>query len=130
VALGLVYLMLTRVLNWLALLARSEGVKDVEILMLRHEVAVLRRTNPRPALSRLDRAVLSALSRLLPPPLRQLRLVSPRTLLRWHAQLITRRWTYPTDRQADHPPHHRSEPSCCGWPARIPAGATDGFRAS
>ena len=95
--------MLVRVLGWLALLARSDAAKDIEILTLRHEVAVLRRTNPRPKMSRLDRAVLSALSRLLPVPLRQLRLVSPRTLLRWHAQLVARRWTYP-HRRPGRPP--------------------------
>ena len=87
--------MLARVLSWLALLARSDAAKDVEILVLRHEVAVLRRNYPRPRMSWLDRAVLSALSKLLPPPLRQLRLVYPRTLLRWHARLVARRWTYP-----------------------------------
>ena len=75
------------------LLARSDTAKDVEILTLRHEIAVLRRTNPRPKMSWLDRAALSALSRLLPAPLRRMRLVSPRTLLRWHAHLVTRRWT-------------------------------------
>jgi len=95
VALGLVYLMLVRVLSWLALLARSDTAKDAETLTLRHEVAVLRRTNPRPKMSWLDRAVLSALSRLLPTPLRRMRQVSPRTLLRWHADLVARRWTYP-----------------------------------
>src|ERR671920_2281404 len=87
--------MLGRVLSWLVLLARSDTAKDAEILVLRHEVAVLRRTNQRPTLTWVDRAFLSALARLLPTQLRQLRLVSPRTLLRWHAQLVARRWTYP-----------------------------------
>src|SRR5829696_2298763 len=94
-ALRLAYLALAHVLSWLALLARSDTAKDAEILVLRHEVAVLRRRNPRPTLTWLDRAVLSAFSRLLPTGLRRLRLVSPRTLLRWHAHLIARHWTYP-----------------------------------
>ena len=102
-AFRLAYLMLARVLSWLTLLARSDAAKDVEILVLRHEVAVLRRHHPRPRLTWVDRALLSALSRLLPPPLRRLRLVSPRTLLRWHAQLVARRWTYPR-RQPGRPP--------------------------
>jgi putative transposase len=66
VAFQLAYLMLARVLSWLTLLARSDVSKDVEILVLRHEVAVLRRHNPRPTLTWIDRALLSALSRLLP----------------------------------------------------------------
>ena len=94
-AFRLAYLMLARVLNWVVLLARTDAAKDVEILVLRHEVAVLRRHNPRPRLSWVDRALFSALSRLLPLDLRRLRLVSPRTLLRWHAQLVAGRWTYP-----------------------------------
>ena len=92
-----------RVLSWLSLLVRSEAAKDVKSLVLRHEVAVLRRHNPRPRLAWVDRALLSALSRLLPVDLRRLRLVSPRTLLRWHAQLVARRWTYPR-RQPGRPP--------------------------
>jgi hypothetical protein len=106
VAFGLVYLMPARVWSWLVLLTRSDAAKDVEILILRHEVAVLCRTNSRPTLTWLDRAVLSALSRLLPTSLRQLRLVSPRTLLRWHAQLVARRWTYP-HRRPGRPPTAR-----------------------
>jgi putative transposase len=91
-------MMLVRVLSWLALLARSDTAKDVEILVLRYEVAVLRRSIPRPTLTWLDRAMLSALNRLLPTPLRRMRLVSPRTLLCLHAQLVARRWTYPRRR--------------------------------
>jgi putative transposase len=103
VACRLAYLLLARVLSWLTLLARSEAAKDVEILVLRHEVDVLRRHNPRPTLSWVDRALLSALSRLLPVNLRRLRLVSPRTLLRWHARQVARRWSYPR-RQPGRPP--------------------------
>jgi putative transposase len=129
-ALRLVYLMLVRVLSWLALLARSNTAKDAEILMLRHEVAVLRRTNSRPKMSWLDRAMLSALSKLLPASLRQLRLVSPRTLLRWHAQLVARRWTYPHRRPGRPPTSPQIRALVLQMAARIPAGATEGFRAS
>ena len=90
------YLAVLRVFGWLALLARSDRAKDTEILILRHEVAVLRRQVKNPRLSWADRAVLAALARLLPRnQLRQLHLiVSPRTLLRWHASLARRRWAY------------------------------------
>jgi putative transposase len=71
--------MLARVLSWLMLLARSDVAKEPEILVLRHEVAVLRRNNPRPPLTWVDRAILNALSRLLPTGLRRLRLVSLRS---------------------------------------------------
>jgi putative transposase len=84
------------VFGWLALLARSDRAKDAEILSLRHQVAVLQRQVKAPRLSWADRAVLAALARLLPgSQLRQLRLiVSPRTVLRWHADLVRRRWAY------------------------------------
>jgi hypothetical protein len=103
VAFRYAYLTLARVLSWLVLLARSDAANDIEILILQHEVAVLRRHNPRPALTWVDRAFLSALSRMLPTQLRLLRLVSPRTLLRWHARLVAHRWTYPR-RQPGRPP--------------------------
>jgi putative transposase len=86
-----------RVFGWLALLARSDRAKDAEILILRHQVAVLQRQVKTPKLSWADRAVLAALARLLSgSQLRQLRLiVSPRTLLRWHADLVRWLWAYP-----------------------------------
>ena len=92
-AFRLTYLMLLRVLGWLALLTRSHASKDVEILVLRHEVAALRRQTPPPRLTLPDRALLSALSHLLPHRLRLNRIVSPPTLLRWHADLVKHRWT-------------------------------------
>jgi putative transposase len=76
VSLRLAYLAVLRVFGWLALLARSDRAKDVEILILRHQVAVLQRQVRTPRLSRADRAVLAALARLLPESqLRQLRLI-------------------------------------------------------
>jgi putative transposase len=93
------YLAVLRVFGWLALLARPDRAKDAEILMLRHQVAVLQRQAGTPKLSWADRAILSALARLLPSGhLRQLHLIiSPRTLLRWHAALVRRRWAYPRE---------------------------------
>ena len=82
-----------RVFAWLVLLGRSQASKDAEIMVLRHEVAVLRRQVSRPRPDWADRAVLAALARLLPGVLRARRLVTPGTLLAWHRRLITRKWT-------------------------------------
>ena len=95
-SLRLLYLIMVRVFGrLLLLLGRGQASKDAEIIMLRHEVTVLRRQVARPKPDWADRAVLAALARLLPAVLRAHRLVTAGTLLAWHRRLITRTWTYP-----------------------------------
>jgi hypothetical protein len=89
------YLVLIRLLGWLALLTRSDAAKDAEILVLRRQLTVLHRTTKRPRLSWADRAVISALVRVLPNRRRLTLIVSPRSVLRWHTRLVARRWTFP-----------------------------------
>ena len=106
-ALCLIYFVLSKLLSWMVLRSRSDATKDIEILVLRHQLAVLQRRTPRPRLSWPDRAVLAALTRLLPTRRRRGLLVTPSTILRWHRRLIARRWT--------------TQPARSGRPA-IPAG--------
>jgi putative transposase len=90
-----VYLALCRLVQLVVLLCRSERSKELEILVLRHEVAILRRQSRRARLRPVDRAILAALARALPQSAWTSLSVSPATLLRWHRQLVRRRWTYP-----------------------------------
>jgi putative transposase len=107
VALRLIYQMFSKLLGWIVLRTRSDTTKEIEILVLRHQLAVLQRRTPRPRMTWTDRAVIAALTRLLPVRRRLGLLVTPTTILRWHRQLIARHWT--------------TQPAQPGRPA-IPAG--------
>jgi putative transposase len=115
------------VLGWLAQLARSDRAKDAEILLLRHQVTVLQRQVKTPRLSWADRAVPVALARLVPAShLRQLRLIiSPRTLLRWHARLVWQRWTYPRRSPGRAPDRRGGTDPSAGDGAGQPMGCQD-----
>ena len=88
------YVVLQRVLQLVVLRLRSREFKELEIVVLRHEMAILRRRTCRPSMTTADRVFLAAASRLLPRPLWNAFLVKPATLLDWHRRLVARRWTY------------------------------------
>jgi putative transposase len=91
----LAYLTLCRSIQLLVLLARGDAAKDMEILVLRHQLKVLRRQTPRPRLEPADRALLAAVSRVLPRARWSCLFVQPETLLCWHRRLVAGAWTYP-----------------------------------
>jgi hypothetical protein len=97
------YVLARRLLELILLLGRSDGSKELEIVVLRHELSILRRQVMRPRLSQRDRLLLAALSRVLPRRSWQVFFVTPQTLLRWHRQLVRRRWPYP-QRRPGRPP--------------------------
>jgi hypothetical protein len=112
VALRLFYLIFRQLVAWLGLLARSSRSKNAEILVLRHEVAVLRRQVSRPCLSWADRTVVAALARSISPACRLYGIVTPATLLRWHRDLVGRQGTQPHRRSPGVSTAGPRHPSC------------------
>ena len=115
--LSFVYLAFVSLLNLLRGGRRADA-KDVELLVLRHQLEILRRQGERPKLRPSDRALLAAAGRLLPPARRHGLLVAPQTLLRWHRELVRRRWTYPRGAPTDRCHNARA---CAAAGAREPA---------
>jgi len=103
VLVSFVYLVACRLFALVLLLARSDRSKELELLVLRHELSVLRRQARRPRLTESDRLVLAALSRVAPRRSSSAFLVTPETLLRWHRRIVACRWTYP-HRRPGRPP--------------------------
>jgi hypothetical protein len=129
-AFSFLYLAFRALLGALVRCRRGLDVKDIELLVLRRELEVLRRQAARPRLRAADRALLAAAARHLPPFSRGTRLLTPRTLLRWHRALVRRKWRQPPGHRGARPYRLRCGPSCCGWHGRIRVGAIGGSAAS
>jgi|SRR6266702_5549743 len=129
-----VFLLITRTASWLRLSQREETWKTAEILLLRHQLAVLqRRQRRRPDLDWADRALHATLLAVIPKVRHYgLRLlVSPDTIVRWHRDIVRRRWAARSIRgKTGRPPAATSRPWSSGWPGRTPAGDTAGSTAS
>src|SRR4051794_1102326 len=124
------YLLGRRLFELILLVGRGDREKELEIVVLRHELSVLRRQVARPRLAARDRLLLAALSRVLPRRSWPAFFVTPQTLLRWHRELVRRRWTYPQRRPGRPPldPSIRVADPAPG--ARTAAGATSVSSAS
>jgi putative transposase len=108
VVFALIYAVVVRLLSLMVVRGRGEASKDIELVLLRHEISVLRRQLPRPRLEVADRLIMAAFARHLPRSLWNFRIVSPSTLLRWHRELLARTWTYPHQETAPGRPPTRA----------------------
>jgi hypothetical protein len=124
------YLILCRSAQLLVLLAWGDAAKDLEILVLHHQLAVLRRQAPRPRFEPADRAVLAAISRVLPRARRSCFFIRPQTLLRWHRRLVAGAWTYPHRGTGRPPLDQEQQQPIVRLAMRTRAGATSASRAS
>ena len=124
------YVMARRVLELALLRFRPKSYKELEIVVLRHELAILRRQVTRPELRDTDRVLLAAASRILPRARWSVFFVTPATLLRWHRRLVARRWTYPHRGPGRPPLDPESAHSSSGSRSTIPAGAMCASRAN
>src|SRR6266478_5127968 len=124
-----VFLFVRRVLGLVNLGPKPDD-KDVEIAVLRHQLAVLHRQVARPRYAPTDRLILATLARLLPRERWSAFLVTPATLLRWHRELVRRRWTYPRKHRAQRGVDPALVELVLRWRGRMPAGATCGSAAS
>jgi hypothetical protein len=129
-SLFLVYWVIRRLFELLVLFGHSERAKEVEILMLRHELQMLKRRAGRPRIRSTDRVLLAALSQVSPRKWRRSFLVQPETLLRWHRELVRRRWPTKVGGRGDRRWPNRGGSSSCGSRRRTRLGGTSGYTAN